>query len=259
MSRRVQNRRYDHFQAISHDVSCIPAAARRGPEAARMTCPQCLSGIRPDTAFCGSCGTPADREPAGWSYPADGRSLPAASVSQFPRTPGDQYIPSAASGQHDPPPAAAPREFRLDLRRLSQPDQAVGGTSLVVLISLFLPWFGFSALGVSISVSGTTAHGYLVLAVITALLITGYLLLVRLGRVPVPAARRARDAAAGRRRRAVPARAGRLPRPAAGRARLGDRRLPGGRRRGAGHAPGRPGRPALTAPPVSPAGKQGRG
>jgi hypothetical protein len=142
-----------------------------------MTCPQCLSGIRPDTAFCGSCGTPADREPAGWSYPADGRSLPAASVSQFPRTPGDQYIPSAASGQHGPPPAAAPREFRLDLRRLSQPDQAVGGTSLVVLISLFLPWFGFSALGVSISVSGTTAHGYLVLAVITALLITGYLLL----------------------------------------------------------------------------------
>jgi len=114
-----------------------------------MTCPQCLSGIRPDTAFCGSCGTPADREPAGWTYPADGRSLP----------------------------AAAPREFRLDLRRLSQPDQAVGGTSLVVLISLFLPWFGFSALGVSISVSGTTAHGYLVLAVITALLITGYLLL----------------------------------------------------------------------------------
>ena len=142
-----------------------------------MTCPQCLSGIRPDTAFCGSCGTPADREPAGRTYPADGRSLPAASVSQFPRTPGDQYIPSAASGQHGPPPAAAPREFRLDLRRLSRSDQAVGSASLVVLISLFLPWFGFSTLGASISISGTTAHGYLVLVVIAALLIAGYLLL----------------------------------------------------------------------------------
>jgi hypothetical protein len=86
-----------------------------------MTCPQCLSGIGPDAAFCASC------------------ERPAASASQFPRTPGDQYIPSAASGQHGPPASASPREFRLDLRRLSRSDQAVGGASLVVLISLFLP------------------------------------------------------------------------------------------------------------------------
>jgi hypothetical protein len=125
----------------------------------RVTCPQCLSETGPDVAFCGSCG------------------IPAGSASQFPRTPGDQYIPSAASGQHGPPAIAPPREFRLDLRRLSRADQAVGGASLVVLISLFLPWFGFSALGASISVSGTSAHGYLVLVVITALLIAGYLLL----------------------------------------------------------------------------------
>jgi hypothetical protein len=124
-----------------------------------MTCPQCLSVTGPDAACCGSCETPA------------------ASVSQFPQTPGDQYIPSAASGQHGPPAAAPPREFRLDPRRLSRSDQAVGGASLVVLISLFLPWFGFSALGASVRISGTTAHGYLVLVVITALLIAGYLLL----------------------------------------------------------------------------------
>lgn len=124
-----------------------------------MTCPQCLSGTGPYAAVCSSC------------------ERPAASVSQFPRTPGDQYIPSAASGQHGPPASAPPREFRLDLRRLSRSDQAVGGASLVVLISLFLPWFGFSALGATISVSGTTAHGYLVLVVLTALLIAGYLLL----------------------------------------------------------------------------------
>ncbi len=125
----------------------------------RVTCTQCLSETGPDAAFCGSCGTPAG------------------SASQFPRTPGDQYIPSAASGQHGPPAAAPPREFRFDLRRLSRADQAAGSASLIVLISLFLPWFGFSALGTSISVSGTSAHGYLVLVVITALLIDGYLLL----------------------------------------------------------------------------------
>ena len=53
----------------------------------------------------------------------------------------------------------------------------MGGASLVVLVSLFLPWFGFGTLGTNISIAGTTAHGYLVIVVITALLMTGYLLL----------------------------------------------------------------------------------
>ena len=114
--------------------------------------------------------------PGGRCPPGD-LSFTGVSASQFPRTPGDQYIPSAASGQHGPPVSAPAREFRLDLRRLSRADQAAGGASLVVLISLFLPWFGFSGFGARFSVSGTTAHGYLVLAVITALLIPGYLLL----------------------------------------------------------------------------------
>jgi hypothetical protein len=141
-----------------------------------MTCLQCLSGTGPDAAFCDSCGTPFGLEPSGEAHPPAGPPQLGTSASQFPRTPGDQYILGAASGQHGPPAAAPPREFRLDLRRLSRADQTVGGASLVVLISLFLPWFGFSMLGASISVSGTTAHGYLVMVVITALLIPGYLL-----------------------------------------------------------------------------------
>ena len=138
-----------------------------------MTCLECRSETTSDSPFCGYCGAPLGSE----AYRSGGPYSLGASASQFPRTPGDQYIPSAASGQHGPPPAAPPREFRLDLRRLSRADQAVGGASLIVLVSLFLPWFGFSTLGASISVSGTTAHGYLVLVVITALLIAGYLLL----------------------------------------------------------------------------------
>ena len=73
--------------------------------------------------------------------------------------------------------SAPPREFRLDLRRLSRADQTVGGASLVVLVSLFLPWFGFGTLGANVSVTGTTAHGYLVIVVVTALLMAGYLVL----------------------------------------------------------------------------------
>jgi hypothetical protein len=85
------------------------------------------------------------------------------------RAPG----PGSTARRHRSPP----REFRLDLRRLSRAEQTVGDASLVVLVSLFLPWFGFGTLGANISVAGTTAHGYLVVVVITALLIAGYLLL----------------------------------------------------------------------------------
>jgi hypothetical protein len=141
-----------------------------------VTCPECLSAGRPGSAFCGYCGTRLTSEP-GEAGDQSSPYSPGASASQFPRTPGDQYIPSAASGQHAPPVPAPPREFRLDLRRLSRADLTVGGASLVVLVSLFLPWFGFGEFGASVSVSGTTAHGYLVLAVITALLMAAYLLL----------------------------------------------------------------------------------
>jgi hypothetical protein len=147
---------------------------------AQVTCPDCLSVYKHGSAFCGYCGTPLTSEPLGERDQSSGPAGPyslGASASQFPRTPGDQYIPSAAAGQHGPPAPARPREFRLDLRRLSRVDQTVGGASLVVLVALFLPWFGVDALGANIRVSGTTSHGYLVIVVVTALLIPAYLLL----------------------------------------------------------------------------------
>jgi len=56
-------------------------------------------------------------------------------------------------------------------------EQAVGGASLIVLISLFLPWYGVSVLGASFTVSGTSAHWYLVIGLLLALLLIGYLVL----------------------------------------------------------------------------------
>jgi len=173
-----------------------------------VTCPECMATSRDQAAFCAFCGTPLTAPPGETLGPADpditlidgrapagaGPSAPdwlgdlrfpgppgpsslGASDSQFPTTPGDQYIPAAMAGQHAPQPAAPAREFRLDLRRLSRAEQIAGAASMIVLVALFLPWFGFDELGSNITVSGTAAHSYLVLVVITALLMTGYLLL----------------------------------------------------------------------------------
>jgi hypothetical protein len=184
------------------------------PEVHPVTCPKCLNTSRDHAPFCASCGTlfgqpgepasPADPDitlidgmtldpdvtlidrtaPAapGWTggfrfaEPPGPYSL-GASASQFPATPGDQYAPAEMAGQHAPAPAASAREFRLDLRRLTRAEQIAGTASMIVLSALFLPWFGFDELGTSINISGTTAHSYLMIVVITALLMTGYLLL----------------------------------------------------------------------------------
>ena len=134
-------------------------------------------------------GAPAgqyDQYASGSQYASGGQYAPDAPPRQYDQyASGGQYAPGEPSRQYDPgvptgrtPGAVAPgRTFHLDLHRLSRVDQTVGGASLIVLISLFLPWFGFSALGESFSASGTTSHGYLVLVVILAVLMIAYLIL----------------------------------------------------------------------------------
>ena len=171
MGKIVQNRQQYHIQAFNRSGAHIRSADGGRPGVAPVTCPECRSETVPGTAFCGYCGTPQGSEHPGETY------RPRSSASQFPRTPGDQYVASAGPGQHAPPVPSPPRDFRLDLRRLSRADQIVGAASLVVLVSLFLPWFGFGTFGTNISIAGTTAHGYLVIVVITAMLMAGYVLL----------------------------------------------------------------------------------
>jgi len=102
--------------------------------------------------------------------------LPSSSASQYPRTPGEQYLPDNRAGQYIPAGRVPAGKFRPDARRLSRVEQMAGGAALIVLISLFLPWFGFDVVGTTISVSGTSAHGYLAAAVLLAVLLAGYLL-----------------------------------------------------------------------------------
>jgi peptidoglycan/LPS O-acetylase OafA/YrhL len=65
--------------------------------------------------------------------------------------------------------------FRFDAARLDRTDRIIGISTLVLLISLFLPWYGVSVLGFSAEADGLTAHGYLYLVLILSLAIAGYL------------------------------------------------------------------------------------
>jgi zinc-ribbon domain len=86
--------------------------------------------------------------------------------------PGQQpgYRPPGGPPHHGP-------QFAFDLKRLSPVDQVIGGASLILIITLFLPWFGVSVGGYSASESGFSAHGYLIIPLLTAILLLAYLIM----------------------------------------------------------------------------------
>jgi hypothetical protein len=168
-----------------------------------VICPQCQTTNEEYSTSCGNCGTPSPEAvtsempglfPAPRTSAADGEQfglpdnlfiaadsdqyLPSSSASQYPRVPGEQYLPDNRAGQYIPAGRAQAGQFRLDMRRLTRVEQMTGGATLIVLISLFLPWFGFDEIGTSTSISirGTAAHGYLAIAVLVEVLLAGYLL-----------------------------------------------------------------------------------
>jgi hypothetical protein len=71
--------------------------------------------------------------------------------------------------------------LRFDAARWTTADRITGGATLVLFISLFLPWFSASAsfgnITSSSSVDALTAHGYLYLVLLLALARLGYLVL----------------------------------------------------------------------------------
>jgi hypothetical protein len=166
-----------------------------------MICPHCQAiAVDEGSSFCTSCGSPLWQAAAapGAAVPAGGpagaapepaAAAPAASPSAFPASgyqpPGYQapgYQAPGYQGPGYPGPGAAPARpagpaFSLDVRRLSGIDQVAGGASLILLITLFLPWYGISALGQTYSASGVSVHGWLVLSLIITVALAGYLVL----------------------------------------------------------------------------------
>jgi hypothetical protein len=147
-----------------------------------------------NVSFCTNCGAqfggqsaapppppPPPPGPSGYAPPQQGYAPPQQGYTP-PQQPG--YSPQPGYG----PPAqpayqqpgqyrAVPPAFSLDLGRLNRVDQAIGVASLILIITLFLPWFGVSALGATATVSGFSAHGYLVISLLTAVALIGYLVM----------------------------------------------------------------------------------
>ena len=123
-----------------------------------MRCAQCNEVNAWTLAQCRSCGAPL-----------------AASASSGPGT-GVRGERAPVSHRTSGAREAGVTAIAFDARRWSFADQVTGGATLVLLISLFLPWFGTDGGFLSVTVNGMW-HGYMVIAVMLALAILGYLVL----------------------------------------------------------------------------------
>ena len=126
-----------------------------------MRCAQCNEVNAWTLARCWNCGAPlaatASSSP-GTGVPDEGSPAPY-------RTPG----------AHEASPAGV-TAFAFNARRWTLADQVTGGATLVLLVSLFLPWFGTDGGFFSVSVDGMW-HGYMIIDLILAVAILGYLVL----------------------------------------------------------------------------------
>jgi len=134
-----------------------------------MRCAQCNEVNAWTLARCWNCGAP---------LAATASSSPGTDV----RGEGSP-APYRTPGAHEANPAGV-AAFAFDARRWTLADQVTGGATLVLLVSLFLPWFGTDGGFFSVSVNGMW-HSYMVIDLILAVAILGYLVL-RAGFVSLP-------------------------------------------------------------------------
>ena len=125
------------------------------------TCAQCQSEAADDATACPSCGAPLGASAATTTAtPAVNTPPPAAAAPAG----------SASTGSSVP-------AYKFDAARWSLADRIAGIASIVLFISLFLSWFGVSVIGITVTASGLSAHGYLYIVLILCILIVAYLVL----------------------------------------------------------------------------------
>jgi hypothetical protein len=130
-----------------------------------QTCPQCQSEAADDASSCPSCGTSLRTAAA---TPHDAPPAPA--------TPTGAPAPAAAAAAPAGGASAVP-SYKFDAARWSLADRIAGVATIVLFISLFLAWFGLSVIGITVTASGVSAHGYLYIVMIISILIVAYLAL----------------------------------------------------------------------------------
>ena len=123
------------------------------------TCPQCGSETSDHAAFCPQCGTTLASGP---TTPPTFTSPPPPSSTQ----PSTEYRPAPSAGT-----TSAKSTYNFNAARLSQTDRITGGASVVLFISLFLPWFG----AYGFTIDGLSDHGYLYIVMLIVVGILVYL------------------------------------------------------------------------------------
>jgi hypothetical protein len=125
-----------------------------------QTCPQCQTEAADDASACPSCGATL------------GSSSSATQAAPAVSAPAPAAAPAAAASSASSVPA-----YKFDAARWSLADRIAGIASIVLFISLFLSWFGITVIGITVTASGLSAHGYLYIVMILCILIVAYLVL----------------------------------------------------------------------------------
>lgn len=134
-----------------------------------QTCPQCQNVATDTATTCPSCGSSlAGAAAAPQGGPATGAPATGAPATGAPAT--GTPAPAAAGASTMP-------AFKFDAARWSLADRISGVATIVLFISLFLAWFGVSVIGITVTASGVSAHGFLYIVMIIAILIVAYLVL----------------------------------------------------------------------------------
>jgi len=126
-----------------------------------MVCSNCGSEVAAGSPTCARCGAP---QPAGVAPGAQAHGYQ--QQQQQNPAPGGGWGPAPTYGGGQAPQTSG---FNFDISRWQRAEQITGGATLLLIISLFLPWFTASVsstiaghtISDSASASGTTAHGYL--------------------------------------------------------------------------------------------------
>jgi len=136
-----------------------------------MFCNQCGTQLSQGATFCNSCGAQ--------------QAAPAARAS-------DTYASVAAGSQRGGPSIGDQSTSSIDFRRLGTGDIIASIATIVIFISLFLPWYSYGSGGVTLALTalGTGAGGWRILILILCILVVGYLfartLLPRGARLALP-------------------------------------------------------------------------
>ena len=123
------------------------------------TCPQCQSEAADADNNCSNCGAPLGAGAAA-AQAAPAMGAPAAASASAAGAASTRSVPA----------------FKFDAARWSLADRITGIATILLFISLFLPWFTVSLGFVSGSVNGLW-HGWMYITLILSIVIVAYLVL----------------------------------------------------------------------------------